>query len=251
MKKIYVAHPFNAEEKNKKSVEAIIKSLVERDPTTLYISPIHATGYFYKDVSYEQGMEYCYELLRHCDELLLCRGWEESRGCNLEKAYAENHNIPIRFHWDTPEIEKEEEFRVPTSFGDLVVTRGTKNCPVLVHLDNNGDTYTILRVEDAVKITGEPDLRTVCNTETQDPIIRIAYHNILERMQDEALNDVYHKILERIKDRMVAERYSTEMMRDFTERFNDEELRRIFTSQNAERMSSEIFSNLNLEEKRG
>ena len=159
MKKIYVAHPFNAEEKNKKSVEAIIKSLVERDPTTLYISPIHATGYFYKDVSYEQGMEYCYELLRHCDELLLCRGWEESRGCNLEKAYAENHNIPIRFHWDTPEIEKEEEFRVPTSFGDLVVTRGTKNCPVLVHLDNNGDTYTILRVEDAVKITGEPDLQ--------------------------------------------------------------------------------------------
>ena len=70
-------------------------------------------------------------------------------------------------------------------------------------------------------------------------------------MQDEALNDVYHKILERIKDRMVAERYSTEMMREFTEYFNDEELRRIFTSQNAKEMSAEIFSNFNLVEKRG
>lgn len=97
MKKIYVAHPYNAEQSNKHKVEQIIKSLVKANPNILYISPIHATGFLYHDVNYMQGMKYCFELLKLCDELLICPGWQNSRGCKLEKAYAKKHNIKISY----------------------------------------------------------------------------------------------------------------------------------------------------------
>ena len=56
-------------------------------------------------------MEHCYEALKRCDELWLCKGWEESRGCNMEKAYAIEHNIPIhycddKYYWLMPEKVK-------------------------------------------------------------------------------------------------------------------------------------------------
>jgi len=95
MKRIYVAHPYGGKPENKEKVENIIKELAIKDPLTLYISPIHAVGYLYNDVDYLQGMDYCFELLSLCDELILCKGWENSRGCNMEKAFAEKHGIPI------------------------------------------------------------------------------------------------------------------------------------------------------------
>lgn len=97
MKMVYVAHPFGGREENKAEVEEIIKSLVKENPETFYVSPIHATGFMYFDVSYERGMAYCFELLKSCDELLLCEGWGNSRGCNLERRYATEHGIPIKY----------------------------------------------------------------------------------------------------------------------------------------------------------
>jgi len=96
MKKVYVAHPYGGKEENKQNVESIIRKLTRENPDTFFISPIHATGFLYTDVSYEHGMQYCFELLKMCDELLLCPGWQNSRGCNLEKPYAESLGIPVR-----------------------------------------------------------------------------------------------------------------------------------------------------------
>lgn len=97
MKRAYVAHPYAGKEGNKKSVEEIIKFLSINNPETVYFSPIHAFGYLYNDVSYKKGIEYCFEFLKSCDELILCEGWKSSRGCNLEKKFAEDHGIPISF----------------------------------------------------------------------------------------------------------------------------------------------------------
>lgn len=97
MTKIYVAHPYNGNPQNKDKVEVIARELARNNPNVLHISPIHAIGYLYNDVDYMKGMEYCYELLKMCDGLLLCKGWENSRGCRLEKEYAEELGMEINY----------------------------------------------------------------------------------------------------------------------------------------------------------
>ncbi len=97
MRRIYVAHPYGALEENKQSVEAIIKQLIETKPKDyVFISPIHTFGFMYENVDYIQGMNWCLSLLETCDELWLCKGWENSRGCNMEYTWADGER-PIRF----------------------------------------------------------------------------------------------------------------------------------------------------------
>ena len=97
MKLIYIAHPFGGKQKNVERVEQIIKRLIKRYPDYTFYSPLHATGFYYNLVSYEKGMEHCLELLSRCDELWLCEGWKESRGCLMEMHYACNNNMPITY----------------------------------------------------------------------------------------------------------------------------------------------------------
>jgi len=105
MIKAYVAHPYGGVESCELAVEKIIKRLNVKDSDVLYISPIHALGYLYTAVSYNKGMDYCYELLQMCNYIILCPGWEKSTGCCLEKVYAIMNNIPIKYYkkgvvWD-------------------------------------------------------------------------------------------------------------------------------------------------------
>lgn len=98
MKKVYVAHPYGGKDENRQLVEKIILGLILLNNDTVYISPIHALGYLYEALTYDEGMEHCYALLKNCQELLLCEGWEYSEGCNLEYKYATDHNIPISYY---------------------------------------------------------------------------------------------------------------------------------------------------------
>ena len=97
MKMIYIAHPFQGKQENVEDAEKIILELIKRFPDVTFYSPLHATGFFYHALPYLEGMEHCYEALGRCDELWLCEGWEESKGCNLEVAFAKGRNIPIMY----------------------------------------------------------------------------------------------------------------------------------------------------------
>jgi hypothetical protein len=75
MRKVYVAHPYGGKEENKILVENIILGLIPTNNNTLFISPIHALGYLYEALPYDEAMDYCFELLKGCRDLILCDGW--------------------------------------------------------------------------------------------------------------------------------------------------------------------------------
>jgi hypothetical protein len=86
MRMIYLAHPFGGEMKNVDKAEKLIKELLHKHPACTFYSPLHATGFFYSQLTYLDGMEHCFEALSRCDELWLCGEWRDSRGCNMEYA---------------------------------------------------------------------------------------------------------------------------------------------------------------------
>lgn len=97
MKLIYIAHPFGGLKENVDAVEKIVKGLIHKHPDCTFYSPLHATGFFYSQLTYLDGMEHCFEVLSRCDELWLCGSWQDSRGCNMEYGYAKAKGIPVKF----------------------------------------------------------------------------------------------------------------------------------------------------------
>ena len=111
MKLVYLAHTFLGKPENVKDAQNIILKLLHKYPDVSFYSPLHATGFFYSELSYERGMAHCFEVLRRCDELWLCRGWEESRGCNMEVDYARRIGLPIKTIGDDYEVKTVEEHK--------------------------------------------------------------------------------------------------------------------------------------------
>jgi len=96
MKTVYIAHPYGGKVENKKKAEKIILKIMKKIINLTPVSPIHAFGFAYDEFEYEKGMAYCLSLLAKCDELWLFGDWENSKGCNMEKRFAEEKGIPIR-----------------------------------------------------------------------------------------------------------------------------------------------------------
>ena len=95
MKVAYIAHPFLGKPENVKSVEDIMRKLMAKYQNYALYSPLHSiVGILYNELSYEVGMEHCYEFLKRSDALWLCQGWQKSRGCNLECAF----NVFLSLH---------------------------------------------------------------------------------------------------------------------------------------------------------
>lgn len=95
MRLIYLAHPYGGDEKNVEDAKQMVRRLVQKFPGTVFLSPLQATGFYYNDIPYIEGMHHCLELLSRCDEIWLCKGWEDSKGCMMEYAFAKAKGIPI------------------------------------------------------------------------------------------------------------------------------------------------------------
>lgn len=96
MRMIYIAHPFGGKQENADKAREIILDLLYKYPDCTFYSPLHATGFFYNELSYLDGMEHCFEALMRCDELWICGDWQTSRGCNMEYGFAKAKGIPIK-----------------------------------------------------------------------------------------------------------------------------------------------------------
>lgn len=69
--------------------------LVLRDKSRTYVSPIHNYGFMYMDGDkYQEGLDICLDLLDHCDIVLMCGDYRNSRGCKGELARAKENGLP-------------------------------------------------------------------------------------------------------------------------------------------------------------
>ena len=89
-KLVYVAHPYGSKKSNREKIDVIMNELIFADIEHDYVSPIHNYGFVYLTGNeYQKGLDICLGLLGHCDILVLCDGWEQSRGCKGEYEYAQ------------------------------------------------------------------------------------------------------------------------------------------------------------------
>lgn len=102
---VYISHPYTGdEERNRAEAAEIQRLLQERYPDMLFLNPIAMFGAL-ADMEYEQVMEYCLEVLRDCDMIVMSGEFMDSRGCTMEHAMARELGIPIRYY-----LSKEEPF---------------------------------------------------------------------------------------------------------------------------------------------
>ena len=92
---IYCSHKFGGKLENAKAAELKIKRLQLADPSNTYISSIHAFGFMYNTVSYEDGIEMCLDLLAKCGKMVVLS--EKSKGVEIEIEYCIAARIPVEF----------------------------------------------------------------------------------------------------------------------------------------------------------
>ena len=95
MKKIFVSHPFAGNEKqNRSDAAGIVASLQYEHPDMQFINPLEVfrplEGLCDEHVILAARMN----LIRWCDAVLQCDGWEKSAGCRAEAAFAIVNEIP-------------------------------------------------------------------------------------------------------------------------------------------------------------
>jgi hypothetical protein len=95
MRLVYLGHPYGGDEANVEDAKQMVCDLVKKFSGRVFLSPLQATGFYYGDIPYIAGMEHCIEMLSRCDELWLCKGWQDSKGCCMEWAVAKALGIPI------------------------------------------------------------------------------------------------------------------------------------------------------------
>ena len=101
MLKAYLSHPFtNNEKKNRitarKIATTISKKAKEKGSAIAILNPCDCIRYAEDaKLSYEACMDICLKLLEGCDTLLLAPGWEKSRGCVIETAFAIHEGIHV------------------------------------------------------------------------------------------------------------------------------------------------------------
>ena len=84
MKIYYVSHPYGGKQKNEAKADVIVQALQAEYPDVCFVSPVHAIRCPYSKTDYIQGLDYCLELLRRCDGIVMCGNWQGSIGCVSE-----------------------------------------------------------------------------------------------------------------------------------------------------------------------
>ena len=84
MKWYYISHPYTGnEEENRKKAADVQRHLHEMYADIVCINPLAMFAPL-AALSYEKIMTYCLEVMQPADAVIMCRGYEKSRGCMRE-----------------------------------------------------------------------------------------------------------------------------------------------------------------------
>lgn len=128
MKKlIYISHPSLGLESNTKDIEKVIRALYKSDKifnNFSFVSPVHCYGFMYNDESteehYNRGLNYCTDLLEHCDGMIVVGDWMHSKGCTAEINMCNAKGIPYILFDSSDKITSMKEFELVKSLDYLL-----------------------------------------------------------------------------------------------------------------------------------
>ena len=97
MKLVYISHPYTGNErKNRQSARKVCSELKQKNRCWCIFNPLDAFQWVEKTkLKYDAVMEMCMEILTSCDAIYMCKGWEDSKGCQREKKEAETMGIEV------------------------------------------------------------------------------------------------------------------------------------------------------------
>lgn len=110
MKWYYISHPYTGnEEENRKKAADVQRHLHEMYADIVCINPLAMFAPL-AALSYEKIMTYCLEVMQPADAVIMCRGYEKSRGCMREYEAAKQEGKTILFYegGDAPLVNIEE-----------------------------------------------------------------------------------------------------------------------------------------------
>jgi len=95
MKRVYIIHPFQGKEENRKKIDRICRAVANMG--FLPVSPVHAFGFLRDEVPEERklALKLCQELIKGCDQVWVFGDWEKSEGCKIELRAAEETGVPV------------------------------------------------------------------------------------------------------------------------------------------------------------
>lgn len=95
MKKVFISHPFTGDEKNNREDAArMLAELQRKYRNVQFFNPLDI--FFPMEGLCEEViiLAGCMKLIRQCDVVIQCDGWEKSAGCRAEAAFAILNDIP-------------------------------------------------------------------------------------------------------------------------------------------------------------
>lgn len=90
---IYLSHPYGGNEDNRLDA-ALIAGGIESETEYAVFNPLSAFAKYSGRHSEDTILAMCKGALTACKLIILCPGWEKSRGCRYERMVARAYGIP-------------------------------------------------------------------------------------------------------------------------------------------------------------
>ena len=94
---VYISGPISGTSDYVERFKAAEEELISADAETHVINPVEIAGIMPAETPWGRYLQIELHLLNECDAIYMLRGWEKSRGAQIEKLYAEGCGKSVLF----------------------------------------------------------------------------------------------------------------------------------------------------------